>query len=121
MRVGNFISFFVQVLDKNAEKFAEARFHGSVAGSVWFRWLGGQAGEDTTDTIIYANLQHTADQKSNDVYFTEHRWKIYVTDIFDDKGKVKKFIFHGYHSFFFMIFEMTIPKTFFIKIFINFN
>lgn len=82
-----FLYFDAQVLDKNSEKLAEARFHGPVAGSVWFRWLGGQGGEDTTDTIIYTDLEHTADQKSGDIYLTEHRWKIYVTDIFDnDKG-----------------------------------
>ncbi|XP_015118809.1 uncharacterized protein LOC107042324 [Diachasma alloeum] len=73
----------ITVLERNAEKNAEARFHGPVAGSVWFRWLGGTAGDSTTDTIIYADLHHTSKQKLQSVAFTEHNWKIYVTDIFD--------------------------------------
>lgn len=73
----------ITVLERNAEKNAVARFQGSIAGSVWFRWLGGNAGDSTTDTIIYADLYHTAKQKLQSVDFTEHNWKIYVTDIFD--------------------------------------
>lgn len=73
----------ITVLERNAEKNAEARFHGPVAGSVWFRWLGGTAGDSTTDTIIYTDLHHTSKQKLQSVKFTEHSWKIYVTDIFD--------------------------------------
>ena len=79
------------MLDRNAEKLAEARFHGSIEGSVWLRWLGGQAGENATDTIVHANLQHTEGQKSMEDYSTEHKWKIYVTDIFDNgKGEKKE-------------------------------
>ncbi|XP_058804660.1 uncharacterized protein LOC131671891 [Phymastichus coffea] len=73
----------ITVLDRNAEKLAEARFHGIISGSVWFRWLGGQAGEDITDTIVQSSLQHAVNLKSQDTFFTEHHWKIYVTDIFD--------------------------------------
>ncbi|XP_024941705.1 uncharacterized protein LOC107268693 isoform X2 [Cephus cinctus] len=73
----------ITVSDKNAEKVAEARFYGPVAGSVWFRWLGGQIGDNTSDTIIYANLHHVTKQKPTTVDFTEHHWKIYTSDIFD--------------------------------------
>ncbi|XP_047350470.1 uncharacterized protein LOC124949465 isoform X2 [Vespa velutina] len=72
----------ITVFEKNTEKFAEARFYGPVAGTVWFRWLGGQAGDNTTDTIIYADLHHINNQKLQ-VDYTEHHWKIYVTDIFN--------------------------------------
>ncbi|XP_012281553.1 uncharacterized protein LOC105700357 [Orussus abietinus] len=78
----------ITVLDKNAEKLAEARFFGAVAGTVWFRWLGGQAGDNTSDTIIYANLHHVSNRGLKGADFTEHHWKIYVTDIFD-MGKEK--------------------------------
>ncbi|XP_008545809.1 uncharacterized protein LOC103570004 [Microplitis demolitor] len=73
----------INVLERNAEKNAEARFHGPVAGTVWFKWLGGTAGDSTTDTIIYTDLHHTSEHKLQGVAFTEHNWKIYVTDIFD--------------------------------------
>ncbi|XP_034936914.1 uncharacterized protein Rsod [Chelonus insularis] len=73
----------ITVLEKNAEKNAEARFHGSIAGSVWFRWLGGNAGDTTTDTLIYTDLYHTSNEKLRGVDFTDHNWKIYVTDVFD--------------------------------------
>lgn len=77
----------IQVDDRNAEKLAEARFHGIISGSVWLRWLGDQSGEDThSDTIVQASLQHAIDPKSPDTSFSEHHWKIYVTDIFDGKG-----------------------------------
>lgn len=73
----------ITVLEKNFEKYAEARFHGKIAGSIWFRWLGGNAGDSTTDTIIYTNFHHTTIDKNQTNDFTEHNWKIYVTDIFD--------------------------------------
>ncbi|KAK2588649.1 hypothetical protein KPH14_006415 [Odynerus spinipes] len=77
----------ITVYEKNTEKFAEARFYGPVAGTVWFRWLGGQAGDNTTDTIVYADLHHVNNDVKQEDY-TEHYWKIYVTDIFDT-GKDK--------------------------------
>jgi len=46
--------------------------------------LGGQLGVDEpTDTIINANLHHTRRQKLQSLNYTEHNWKIYVTDIFE--------------------------------------
>ncbi|KZC13221.1 hypothetical protein WN55_05919, partial [Dufourea novaeangliae] len=73
----------ITVLEKNIEKFAEAHFYGPIAGTVWFRWLGGYAGDNTTDTIIYTDLHHIHKQKLQNIDYTEHYWKIYVTDIFD--------------------------------------
>ncbi|XP_025262110.1 uncharacterized protein LOC105249019 [Camponotus floridanus] len=79
----------ITVLEKNIEKFAQARFYGPVAGIVLFRWLGGQLGVDEpTDTIINANLHHIRGQKLQSLNYTEHNWKIYVTDIFE-AGKDK--------------------------------
>lgn len=73
----------LQVLEKNIEKFAQARFDGPVAGTVLFRWLGGQVGDESTDTIIHTNLYHVHKQKLQTLNYTEHHWKIYVTDIFE--------------------------------------
>lgn len=81
------IIFPFQVLEKNVEKFAQARFYGPVAGTILFRWLGGQTG-DSTDTIVHTNLHHIHNQKLQSLNYTEHHWKIYVTDIFETgKGR----------------------------------
>ncbi|KAL6264113.1 hypothetical protein P5V15_004191 [Pogonomyrmex californicus] len=77
----------ITVLERNIEKFATARFYGPVAGTVLFRWLGGQVGNDT-DTIIHTNLYHVHKQKLQSLKYTEHHWKIYVTDILET-GKDK--------------------------------
>ncbi|KAL0112201.1 hypothetical protein PUN28_011934 [Cardiocondyla obscurior] len=74
----------ITVLEKNIEKFARAHFYGPVAGTVLFRWLGSQMGD--TDTIIHTNLHHI--HKQNLLNYTEHHWKIYVTDILET-GKDK--------------------------------
>ena len=73
----------ITVFEKNIEKFAEARFYGPIAGTIWFRWLGGHSGDNTSDTIIYVDLYHVKKQKLQSIDYTEHYWKIYVTDIFD--------------------------------------
>ncbi|XP_046613525.1 uncharacterized protein LOC124301932 isoform X1 [Neodiprion virginianus] len=75
----------ITVSDRNEEKLAEARFLGPVAGSIWFRWLGGHPGDNSTDTIIYTDLHHVSKHKTVPQDFTEHQWKIYVTDIFDSE------------------------------------
>ncbi|XP_043461697.1 uncharacterized protein LOC122498151 [Leptopilina heterotoma] len=79
----------IMVLNKNSERVAEARFHNSVGGSVWFRWLGGQAGENITETVIYSNLHRVDQLTPSAVDYTEHNWKIYVTDIFEPGSKDK--------------------------------
>lgn len=87
------------MLEKNIEKFAEARFYGPIAGTIWFRWLGGHSGDDTSDTIIYVDLYHVKKQKLQNIDYTEHYWKIYVTDIFDiSKGSVCYKIYLLYKS-----------------------
>jgi hypothetical protein len=78
-------------LDKSVEKVAEAHFHGFVMGSIWLRWLDIQGNTYTTDAIIYTHLQYTNNYKLQNHYVTKHRWKIYVTDIFDS-GKGMYFL-----------------------------
>ncbi|XP_058812526.1 uncharacterized protein LOC131677032 [Topomyia yanbarensis] len=70
--------------DGSQDHIAEARFNSPVTGSIYFRWL---ASKEThhSDTLIYSNLFHIREQsrKLNNPDFTEHSWKVYVTDIFE--------------------------------------
>ncbi|XP_022827312.1 uncharacterized protein LOC111357026 isoform X1 [Spodoptera litura] len=71
--------------DKTYEKNAIARFTSPVAGALHFRWLSARE-SDESDSYIQADLYHTK-AVSNKAQFTEHKWKLFVTDIFDaDKG-----------------------------------
>ncbi|XP_071566892.1 uncharacterized protein Rsod isoform X1 [Temnothorax nylanderi] len=72
----------ITVLERNIENVAQARFYGPVAGTVLFRWLGSQMGDDT-DTIVHTDLHHIHKQKLQSLNYTEHHWKIYVTDILE--------------------------------------
>ncbi|CAH0597827.1 unnamed protein product [Chrysodeixis includens] len=71
--------------DKTYEKNAIARFTSPVAGTLHFRWLSARE-SDESDSYIQADLYHTK-AVSEKVEFTDHKWKLFVTDIFDaDKG-----------------------------------
>ncbi|XP_038105826.1 uncharacterized protein LOC6051326 [Culex quinquefasciatus] len=71
--------------DGSQDHIAEARFNSPVTGSVYFRWLASKESHHS-DTLIYSNLFHIREQsrKLNNPDFTEHVWKIYVTDIFEN-------------------------------------
>ncbi|CAH2059735.1 unnamed protein product, partial [Iphiclides podalirius] len=71
--------------EKLYEKTAHARFSYPIAGSLNFRWLYTKD-FDESDAFLIADLYHTkAAQEKAD--YTEHKWKLFVTDIFDsDKG-----------------------------------
>ncbi|KPJ12105.1 hypothetical protein RR48_02994 [Papilio machaon] len=71
--------------EKLYEKYAEARFTSPIAGSLTFRWLYTRD-FDESDAFLLADLYHTkANQDKGE--FTQHKWKLFVTDIFDsDKG-----------------------------------
>lgn len=65
------------------DHLAEARFHAGIGGSMYFRWLAA-AHDDYHDTIIHSDLFHlTTEAADHGSAFTNHSWKIYVTDIFD--------------------------------------
>lgn len=68
--------------EENIDHIAEARFHSPIAGTMYFRWL---AAKETNhrDTLIYANLFHVRNFTTENAPLTQHRWKIFVTDIFD--------------------------------------
>ncbi|XP_072936452.1 uncharacterized protein Rsod isoform X1 [Epargyreus clarus] len=70
--------------EKHYEKHAMARFFSPIAGVLNFHWIYSKE-YDESDSYIQADLYHTKAVKN--VEFTEHKWKLFVTDIFDsDKG-----------------------------------
>lgn len=71
--------------EKSYERHAVARFTSPVAGTLHFRWLHAKEFNEA-DSYVQADLYH-AKAVTEKVEFTEHKWKIFVTDIFDsDKG-----------------------------------
>lgn len=69
----------ILTIDKSHENFAMARFTAPIAGFLNFRWL---YNGDIEDSFIEADLYHAKVFK-NHVGYTEHKWKLFVTDIFD--------------------------------------
>lgn len=69
-------------MDVNVEHLAEARFHTPFAGSIFFRWITDP--DFNSDTLIHTNLYHVKDPDVKSFKgYTQHVWKIFVTDIFD--------------------------------------
>lgn len=77
------------IVDKTVEKTAVARFNTPVSGSVYFRWI--LTKNNQSDMLITTDLYHVRDVEKHEkkVPFSEHSWKIFVTDILDsdDKGE----------------------------------
>ncbi|XP_066247756.1 uncharacterized protein Rsod [Euwallacea similis] len=73
----------LSMLEKNQEKIAIARFNSPIAGNVYFRWFSTK--DNHRDMLITTDLYHSHKKEKYQKYldFTEHSWKIYVTDIFD--------------------------------------
>ncbi|CAG9134499.1 unnamed protein product [Plutella xylostella] len=65
------------------EKHAEAKFTAPVAGIINMRWLKSKE-ENIIDGYIHTDLYHTK-EVTDKGEFTQHRWKIFVTDVFDPK------------------------------------
>ncbi|XP_037029000.1 uncharacterized protein LOC119069178 isoform X1 [Bradysia coprophila] len=75
----------ISTKDQDTDHLAEARFHSKIAGSIYFRWLSAKR-SDHSDTLIHSNLYHNQKLSENDdTDYTSHSWKLYITDIFDDK------------------------------------
>lgn len=77
----------ITMVDKRTEKTAVAKFNSPVAGSVYFRWFSTQ--NNTRQMLITTDLYRTADVEKleNSQPFTEHNWKIYVSDILEHKDR----------------------------------
>ncbi|XP_012547044.2 uncharacterized protein LOC101739289 isoform X1 [Bombyx mori] len=71
--------------EKLYETHALAKFTAPVAGTLHFRWISAKE-IDESDSYIQADLYH-AKAVTDKSEYTEHKWKLFVTDIFDsDKG-----------------------------------
>lgn len=86
---GAHICATLATIEENIDHVAEARFHGPIAGSIFFRWL---TAKDTShrENLITSNLFHVTNITES-AAFTSHAWKIFVTDIFEtnaDKTQV---------------------------------
>lgn len=77
----------IVMVDKTKEKTAVARFNSPISGNVYFRWFSTK--DNHSEMLITADLYRVADvEKLNQtVDFTEHVWKIYITDILDSKDR----------------------------------
>lgn len=71
----------ITVVDKSIEKTAVAKFNSPVSGSVYFKWFSTK--DNHQDMIITTDLYHVSniEKAGRGDDFTEHSWKIYVTDI----------------------------------------
>ncbi|XP_057663655.1 uncharacterized protein LOC130898401 [Diorhabda carinulata] len=75
----------ITMVDKEKEKIAVARFNSPIAGNVYFRWFSTK--DNHTDMLITTDLYHVRNKEnfSKSLEYTEHSWKIYVTDILDSE------------------------------------
>lgn len=73
--------------EKSFEKTAVAKFNSPIAGEVYFRWFSTK--DNQTEMLITTDLYRVSNVEKIDdrVEFTEHKWKIYVTDIFGGKNE----------------------------------
>lgn len=73
----------ITMVNKTLEKTAVARFSSPVAGYINFRWFSTESNHN--DMLITTDLYHARDKENFDksLDFTEHHWKIYVTDILE--------------------------------------
>lgn len=70
--------------DKTQEKTAIARYNSPISGDVYFRWFFAKDGRK--EMLIMTDLYRVTNVEminASLVDFTEHKWKIYVTDILD--------------------------------------
>lgn len=67
--------------NRTVERVAFAKFNSPIAGSMYFRWIASKE-LDHTDIYIHTDLYHVKNSNEK-TQFSEHVWKIFVTDIFD--------------------------------------
>lgn len=71
----------VTLVDKSIEKTAVATFNSPISGTVYFKWFSTK--DNHQDMLIMTELYHVSNIQNagKGIDFTEHSWKIYVTDI----------------------------------------
>ncbi|KAF5278486.1 hypothetical protein FQA39_LY05975 [Lamprigera yunnana] len=90
VETGRLICASIIIVDKSLEKMAVARFRSPIFGSVYFKWFSTKDNHQemlvTTDLYRVSKTNHVSPQ----LEFTEHPWKIYVTDILDhDEDRIE--------------------------------
>lgn len=82
---GSYICATIATIEDNIDHLGEARFHGPIAGSIYFHWL---TAKDTIhrENMITSNLFHV-DNSTDRSPVTTHSWKIFVTDIFETNAE----------------------------------
>nr|XP_023029851.1 uncharacterized protein LOC111517802 [Leptinotarsa decemlineata] len=80
---GSRICSSLTMADRTKEKTAVARFGTPIAGNVYFRWFSTK--DNHSDMLITTDLYHVRNVENHTKFskYTEHFWKIYVTDILE--------------------------------------
>ncbi|XP_044755346.1 uncharacterized protein LOC123314251 [Coccinella septempunctata] len=76
----------ITMTDKTKEKTAVARFNSPISGDVYFRWFSTK--DNQSDMLITTDLYHVRNKENHNkraLDFTQHKWKIYATDILDSE------------------------------------
>ncbi|CAH0556110.1 unnamed protein product [Brassicogethes aeneus] len=81
---GRTICASITMVDKTQEKIAFAKFTTPVFGNVYFRWYSTK--DNHSDMLLSTDLYHVRSKEKYErrLTFTEHSWKIYVTDILEN-------------------------------------
>lgn len=80
----------IVMIDKSKEKTAVAKFSTPVAGDIYFRWFSTK--DNHSEMLITTDLYHVHNKENftKSSKFTEHKWKIYVTDILESDNERHK-------------------------------
>lgn len=80
----------IVMVDKTEEKTAVASFSTPVAGNIYFRWFSTK--DNHTEMLVTTDLYHVHNKENftKSSTFTEHKWKIYVTDILESDNERHK-------------------------------
>lgn len=76
----------IMVADKSIEKTAVAQFNSPISGNVYFRWF--LTKDNRREMLISTDLYQVSDVEKvgKKVDFTEHPWKLYITDILEEES-----------------------------------
>lgn len=84
---GKYICSSITTVDKTIEKVAVAKFNSPISGSVYFKWFSTKNNDH--DLIITTDLYHVSNTDKFEKFgdYTQHIWKIYVTDILNHESE----------------------------------
>lgn len=87
---GREICASIITVDKTKEKIAVATFSTPIAGDIYFRWFATK--DNQSEMLITTDLFHVHNKENftKNSKFTEHKWKLYVTDILESDNERHK-------------------------------